>query len=146
MPIYFKGMLGMGPDSLPRWLYHKFYEPKLVTNTAEQDKAIAQGYHEPQLDVFTPAAIKDFGTDFEDLNARQIIDFARHKFDIDLSNVTDKNKLIRVINRLYLGCPDDERNVILLAQSMEMNYDETVRLIKDWSLKPNDVTTEVVYI
>ena len=146
MPIYFQGMMGVGPDSFPRWLYHKFYEPKLIENTEQQEKALSQGYHEPKIDIFTPQTIKNFGTDFEDLNARQLADFAKHKFGIDLSAYESKNELIWALNRLYLGCPDGERNVILLAQSMEMNLDETVRLIKDWAEKPQEVETEVLYI
>lgn len=146
MPIYFQGIFGEEEKQFPQWRYHKYYEPRLVNNTEEADAAKAQGYHCVAEDAFTPTRFKNFGYDFQELNERQLQNYALNKFEIDLSNVTDKDKLIQVLNRLYLETAEHREDIVLLAQSIEMEYDQTVADIRKNVENASEVTTEVLYI
>ena len=145
MPIFFDKIFGAEEGLYPQWRYHKYYEPKLVYNTQEAADAEAAGWKYRNTAPFTPPKFKNFGMDFEDLNERQLINFAKCNFDIDLSNCQDKERLIRAINQLYLNAPAARDDVVLLCQSMEMEYDQFVEQIKKDVVNASEVTREVFY-
>ncbi|TES88917.1 MAG: hypothetical protein E3J94_07080 [Desulfobacteraceae bacterium] len=146
MPIYFKALAGKGDDTYPAWRYHDFNEPKIVHNTVEDIFASQQGWKGIEPSPLTPHRLRNFGTDFEDLSERQIVLYAHVHFDVDLPLKASKEALVKAIWLLHQGEPAMKDNMVLLAQSAEMNYDETLLEIKKAVKNASDVTHEVIYL
>ena len=145
MPIYFKALAGKNEKAYPAWRYHEFYEPQIVHNTAEDICASEEGWKGIEPSPLTPYRMRNFGTDFEDLTERQILLYAHVHFGVDLPLGASKEALVKAIWLLYQGEPGIKDNMVLLAQSAEMNYDETLLELKKAVKNASDVTEEVFY-
>jgi len=145
MPIYFQGIAGKDEKAYPAWRYHDFYEPKIVNNTIEDIFASQQGWKGIEPSPLTPHRMRNFGTDFEDLSERQIVLYAHVHFGVDLPIEASKEALVKAIWLLYQGEPEMKDRMVLLAQSAEMDYNETLLEIKRAVKDASDVTSEVFY-
>lgn len=146
MPIYFKALAGKDEKAYPAWRYHDFYEPKIVHDTIEDIFASQQGWKGIEPNPLTPHRLRNFGTDFEDLSERQITLYSHVHFGVDLPLKASKEALVKAIWLLYQSEPDTKDNIVLLAQSAEMNYDETLLEITKAVKNASDVTSEVFYL
>lgn len=145
MPIYFQGIFGADEGAYPQWRYHKFYEPKIVYNSDEDAIASQQGWKGIEPSALTPTRMINFATDFEDLSKRQIVLYAHVHFGVDLPLGASKEALVKGIWYLYQNKPEYKDRMVLLAQSAEMNYDETLIEIKKAVENASDITKEVFY-
>lgn len=114
----------------PAWRYHKFYQPVLVENTKEDRKIRRKGFKPLGNLQGRPPYLMDFMADFEDMSPRQIVLYAKEEFDIDLPVEAGHTRLLRAIWRLTQNSPKNKDRIILLAQSVRMNYDATLKEIK----------------
>lgn len=114
----------------PAWRYHKIREPILVSNTDEDIQARKNGYSLADSVVRHKPYLMNFMLDFEDLTARQIVVYVKEEFGVDLPIEAGHTKLLKAIWRLMLNSPKNKDRIVLLAQSVRMNYDETLKEIK----------------
>lgn len=145
MPIYFQAIAGKDEVFYPAWRYHKYFDPVLVHNTDEDETAKGNGWESIEASVFAPSKLKNFGPDFEELSPRQLCLYAKSKFNIDLSPKTSPDKLIQALYRLYTNDPGSKDDVVLLAQSMEMDLDQTMAAIRENVKNPSETINEVFY-
>lgn len=128
--IYFEGFYGKRARPYPGWRYHELYEPKLVKNTEEDIQASCAGWKEPGMLMTAVPHMANWNHDLEDMDARQLVLFAKEEYDVDLPEKAGIEKLIKAMWRLAQVAPQNEGRMVLLAQSIEMNYSETVDEIK----------------
>lgn len=129
--IYFMH-LGPGTDfnKYPAWRYHEWKDPIQVKDTEEDEKVKAAGWEAPSPALTHVRYLMNWRFDLEDLTPRQLVVFARDEFGVDLPVEAGVEKLFKSIWRLHTSKPLNRDNVILFAQSIEMNYDETLVEIK----------------
>jgi hypothetical protein len=130
----------------PAWRYHKINEPICVENTDEDLKVQKEGY-KPLANIASKSPhLMNFMADFEDMSPKQIVLYVKEEFDIDLPVEAKQTKLLQVIWRLMLNSPKNKDRIVLLAQSIRMNYDETVKEIKRVvQSEEAEVETEEIY-
>jgi hypothetical protein len=131
--IYIAGGMYVGMKGkvkpYPAWRYHKFFEPKLVRNTEQDNQASIDGWKEPGVPITALPHLVNWNLDLEDMNAEQLCVFALEEYGVDLPVEAGAEKLVKAIWHLARMTPDKGR-MVLLAQSIEMNYDETVKQIQ----------------
>jgi hypothetical protein len=114
----------------PAWRYHALYEPRIVNNTEEDEKANAEGWKDPQVPVTAVQNFSNFYHDLEDMNQRQLVAYARDEYGIELPVEASKEKLLWALWQIACRSPKNEGRIVLLAQSIRMNYDETLSEIE----------------
>lgn len=128
--IFFERMGSDGrPVKYPAWRYHALYEPKIVQNTDEDQIASEQGWKDPSVPLTAVQTFSNHMHDLEDMNPQQLVAYAREEYEIDLPVEAGKAKLLHALWQIAARAPKNEGRIILLAQSMRMNYDETVKEI-----------------
>lgn len=127
--VYFEGFPGH-VKPYPAWRYHQLFEPKIVKNTAEDIQASCAGWKDPGMLITAVPHMANWNHDLEDMDAKQLVLFAREEYDVDLPPKAGVEKLLKAIWRLAQVAPQNEGRMILLAQSVEMNYDETLKEIE----------------
>lgn len=146
--IFFEAMDRFGrPISYPAWRYHAIYEPRIVNNTEQDLQAEKEGWKNPQVPITAVQGFSNFYHDLEDMTPRQLVYYAKSEFGAELPEVAGKQKLLHAIWRLFMVSPKSRNRMVLLAQSIEMNYDETVkeieRLAGDMDMCQEVVTEEL---
>lgn len=126
---FFAGMVGEEGE-YPAWRYHSFFPPKIVNNEQEDKEAAAAGWNDPMTPITAIPHLSNWFHDLEDFNARQLVRFAKEEFDVDLPVEAGEERLLKAMWELVHSAPQHKGRIALLAQSVEMNYDETITQIK----------------
>lgn len=127
--IFFRAY-GKDRKVYPVWRYHKFHEPIIVNNTDDDIEAKKNGYNPADSIIKHKPHLMNFMLDFEDMTPRQVVLFAKEEFGVDLPVEAGHSKLLKAVWRLTANSPKNKDRVVLLAQSIRMNYDETLEEIK----------------
>ena len=143
--IYFRAYGTNRGKTYPAWRYHKHLDAIVVNDTAQDIEAQEQGYE--HLDVITKSNphLLNYMADLEDLSARQLARYAKEEFGVDLPPEAGEEKLRESIRALTVFSPKNRDRIVLLAQSVKMNYDETVAEIRNLAKDFEEVETEVFY-
>ncbi len=128
--IYFEGFFGKHVKPYPAWRYHQLFEPRIVKNTEEDFQASCAGWKDPGMLITAIPHMANWNYDLEDMDAKQLVLFAREEYDVELPEGAGVEKLVKAMWRLAQVAPQNEGRMILLAQSIEMNYDETLKEIE----------------
>jgi hypothetical protein len=124
--IYFERIDKFGaPVKYPAWRYHPLYEPIIVKNTEEDREALNKGWKDPSVPITAMQGFSNFYHDLEDMNARQLSKYAKDEYGADLPIEAGKAKLLWALWKIAAGAPKNKDRVVLLAQSIRMNLDET---------------------
>ena len=142
----FLGLVGRN-DPYPAWRYHELYEPIIVYNTDEDEKAKAQKYIDARDNVSTACRyLVNWRFDLEDMSPRQLAQFAKDEFEVDLPIEAGSEKLFKCVWKLHVADPKNQQNIVLMAHSVRMEYDATCQFIKDvaeFGKIPEGCTVEV---
>ena len=128
--IFFKYLGDKPQDTYPGWRYHEWKEPLIVHNTQEDEDAAKGGWEAITPGLTQVRYLMNWRFDLEDLTPRQLVLFAKEEFDVELPIDAGHEKLFKSIWKLHTNKPMNRDNVVLFAQSMKMNYDETCSEIK----------------
>lgn len=129
----------------PVWRYHKQLSPMVVNDTEEDEQAVLKGYKPLDVTVERGSFLFNYMIDLEDFTPRQLSVYIQDEFDLDLPPESGIEKLIQAIWKLTLNNPANKDRIVLLAQSVEMNYDETVLEILKLSESLEETETEEFY-
>jgi hypothetical protein len=129
----------------PGWRYHKFLEPMIVKDTAADEDAAKNGWHEIQESITVVPHLTNWRFDLEDMSARQLLSYARDEFDIDLPVEAGKEKLLKVLWRLHVMSPKNRDRMVILAQTVKFDLEEAYREIREAVKEPQEVFTEEFY-
>jgi hypothetical protein len=113
----------------PAWRYHKFFEPKIVADTAADFQASVEGWKSPNQPITALPHLVNWNLDLEDMSAEQLRLFALEEYGVNFPKEASAEKLVKAIWHLARLTRDGGR-MTLLAQSIEMNYDETIKQIQ----------------
>ena len=148
--IFFMGVVGQ-EARYPAWRYHSLFEPIIVSGTNEDLEAQKKGYAPPEEPITSVPRLQNYFHDLEDFNSRQLVAFARDEFEIEFP-VLEKSyewykvKLIRAIWNLYQITPRHKGRMVLLAQSVKMNLDETEKAIYSMAENFEETETKEVWV
>ena len=142
--IFFRGFGGgKSYKKYPVWRYHKWLEPYIVHNTQEDYEASVAGWKQLDIPITAVRHLVNWRWDLEDMTSRQLALFAYEEFGVDLPIEAGEEKLLKAIWKLTNFAPQNKGRITLMAQSIEMNYDETVNYIqelgKDMEMKESRV-------
>jgi len=130
--IFFRGFGGdRSYKKYPVWRYHKWLEPYIVNNTEEDYQASIAGWKQIETPITSVRHLINWRYDLEDMSSRQLALYAHEEFDIDLPVEAGEEKLIKAIWKLTNFAPQNKGRITLMAQSIDMNYDETVKFIQE---------------
>jgi hypothetical protein len=139
--IFFMGFHGEKSKKYPAWRYHEWQEPVIVNDKEEDERAAAAGWIEHNKPMTMVRHLLNQRFDLEDMSARQLALYARQEYGVDLPVEAGKEKLFKAIWRLSINAPENEDRVVLMAHSLEMNYEETQLEIKKLAAKGEEETT-----
>jgi len=128
--LYFEGFYGKHAKPYPVWRYHQLFEPKIVNNTKEDFEASCAGWKDAGMLKTAVPNMANWNYDLEDMDAKQLCLFAKEEYGVELPEGAGVEKLLKAMWRLAQIAPQNEGRMILLAQSVEMNYDETLKEIE----------------
>lgn len=148
--IFFENIDKFGrPIHYPAWRYHPLYEPRVVNNTEEDQLAADEGWKSPNIPTTAVQTWNNFYHDLEDMNPKQLAMYARDEYGADLPPEAGKAKLLRAIWILAMHSPKTKDRIVLLAQSIRMNLDETqaeiMKMAGDLE-KCDEVTREEIWL
>lgn len=125
---YFVGL--QGGKIYPAWRYHEVLRPKIVHNTEEDQEASDAGWKAVNVPMGANPQLLNWHWDLEDFSAKQMVLFAKEEFGVELPFEAGEEKLFQVIWDLTKTAPANKDRIILMAQTIEMEYDETLAEIK----------------
>lgn len=129
--IYFRGIHDVAPvKAYPAWRYHDFYEPKIVNDTAEDYEASIAGWKKIDVPLTGFSPIQNFYHDLQDMTPRQLCIYAREEYQVELPQDAPQDVLLKAIWRLARSAPESKDRIILLAQTIRMNWDETIEELR----------------
>ena len=143
--IFFHAYGSGRKKTYPAWRYHKYLEPIIVNDTSEDQDAVQKGYKHLDRTVERNSFLFNYMIDLEDFTPRQLSVYINDEFDLALNPDVGKEKLIQSVWKLTLNDPKNKDRAVLLAQSIEMNYDETVLEIQKMSKGLEETESEVFY-
>lgn len=114
----------------PAWRYHDLYEPLIVKNAEEDLEASKQGYFTADTPITAHQGWNNFYHDLEDMNNRQLCKYAKDEYQAELPEQAPKAKLLWAIWQIAMASQKTKGRIVLLAQSMRMNLDETHEQIR----------------
>ena len=103
----------------------------MVHNTEDDEHAKKDGWKALDVPVSSVAHLCNWRHDLEDMTAKQLVLFAREEFGVDLPVEAGEERLVKAMWRLTHIAPQHSGRITLLAQSVEMDYDATVKEIYD---------------
>jgi len=125
--IFFEGKGEKGNlDPYPAWRYHDYEEPIIVRNAKEDREAREKGWDNVRAPITADQRFNNYYHDLEDFNNRQLAYYAKNEFGAELPAEASKAKLLWAIWQLAMRSRKTKKRIVLLAQSIRMNYDETV--------------------
>lgn len=124
--------MGFGPNTpaFPRWLYRDGCEPRLVENADQEAEARAEGWDNITAAAMSNRYLVNWFWDLEDFSPKQLVVFAKDEFDVDLPIEAGQNKLFQAVTELARHAPQNRNRLVLMAHTIEMNYDATLEEIK----------------
>jgi hypothetical protein len=128
--LVFAGFADKAQLKYPAWRYHEWYEPITVADTEEDDRAKEKGYKAAEYTVVGCRHLINWRFDLEDMSAKQLAQFAKDNFEIDLPIEAGKEKLFKCIYKLHMNDPRYNDDIVLMAHSIKMEYDQTIEAIK----------------
>jgi len=126
--LFFMGLDGQG--RYPAWRHHDVLPPRLVENTEQDEQAQKEGWQEIKTPMIVNPRFLNWHWDLEDFSTDQLVLFAKEEFGVELPIEAGKDKIFRAIWELTKAAPTNKDRVVLWAQTIEMNYEETQHEIR----------------
>src|SRR3972149_8852226 len=127
----------------PCWRYHRTLDPLLVNNKEEDEQCKKEGYDEPCAPLSANKQLINWFWDLEDMSPNQLRVFAMDEFEVDLPEDVSQECLMKVVCRLSKNSPQNQGRLVLMAHTIQMNYDATIEEIKRMQSVPNSLDYNV---
>jgi len=143
--IYFEGFPGEDDKPYPAWRYHEWLEPVIVEDTEADERVQEQGWYVHNRPMTMVRHLMNQRFDLEDFSARQLAQYAKEEFGVELPVEAGREKLFKTIWRLSMSAPENKDRIVLMAIAMQMNYEEEQSEIARLAKDASEVTKEVFY-
>jgi len=128
--LMYMGQGGASRLQYPHYMYQEAKDPLLVQNTAEEADAKARGYDNITASAMANRHIINWYWDLEDMSAKQLSVFAMDEYGVDLPVEAGQNRLFAAVAELSKHAPQNRNRLVLMAHTIEMNYDATLAEIR----------------
>ena len=126
----FKGLGSGRVPVYPRWMYRQDTQPVLIKNTEAEVEAREKGFDNISASALSNRDLINFFWDFEDFSVRQLLVYAQDEFGIELPAEASQEKLFKAVCILTKNCPQNRNRLVLMAHTIEMEYDATLEEIR----------------
>ena len=130
------------PKKYPCWRHHKVLPPILVTSTDDDEAGKKLGYGLFEIPLMANHQVANWFWDFEDMSPKQLAVYAKEEYGVDLDLEFGQERLFRAVLELGKAAPQNRNRLVLMAQSMKMNYEETLLTIRKMIAEPGGEVTE----
>jgi hypothetical protein len=114
----------------PMWLYREGADPIMVENTDQEDAARQEGYDSITAAAMANRHLINWFWDLEDMSPKQLRVFAKDEYDVELPEEASQGVLFKCVVELARHAPQNQSRLILMAHTVQMNYDATIEEIK----------------
>ena len=118
------------PVRYPCYLYREDTAPLLVKDTSEEADARADGYDSVTAASMANKQLINWYWDLEDMSPRQLVVFAQDEYGVDLPVEAGQERLFQAVLELTRSAPQNRNRLVLMAHTMQMNYDATQEEIR----------------
>lgn len=133
---------GQTPSRYPCWLYREDTSPIVVSDEGAEKAAREKGYDSVTAASLSNRQLINWFWDLEDFSAKQLRIFALEEFGVDLPEEASQEKLFQAVIELTKYAPQNQNRLVLMAHTIQMNYDETQEEIKRLMEIPQDANVE----
>ncbi len=127
----------------PCYMYKDGHDPLRVKDTKEADAAYMEGYDQVNPASMSNKVLSNWYWDLEDMSSKQLSVFAMDEYGVDLPQDGSQAKLFDAVLKIARWASKN-KNIIFMAHSIKMEYDETLREIRRAVETPMDgYVTEV---
>ena len=121
-------VVGVGEKAkpYPAWRYHELFEPVIVHDAEEDKRVQAQGWKTLDIPITGVQHLCNWRHDLEDMTAKQLVLFAMEEFGVVLPAEAGEERLVKAMWQLTHLAPQHSGRICLLAQSVKMDYDDTL--------------------
>ncbi len=127
----------------PAWRYHADLEPLIVKNTSEDEIAKAKGYDELNAGMMANRNIVNWYWDLEDMSPKQLMIFAKEEYGVDFPPEASQEVLLGAVFELARSICRTRNDIVLIAHTIQMNYDQTLEEIRKMTKGGDNYITEV---
>ena len=128
----------------PCWMYKDNCEPVLASDTDQEKKLRKDGYDSVTANSLANRCLINWFWDLEDMSAKQLVIFVKEEYNVDLPIEAGQEVLFKAVCDLAHHAPQNENRLILMAHTIQMNYDATIEEIKRMMTPGiNGVTNEI---
>lgn len=126
----FEGLDCKQVPAYPRWMYREDTAPVLIENTAAESEAREKGFDNITAAALSNRNLINYFWDLEDFSIKQLLVFAKDEFDVDLPAEASQETLFKAVCRLTRSAPQNRNRLVLMAHTIQMNYDATLEEIR----------------
>lgn len=121
----------------PFYMYRDGDDPILVRGTEEEEQARVDGFDSISASVLSNKYLINWYWDLEDLSARQLVVFCREEYGVELPIEAGQNHLFQAAVKLSRAAPQNQNRLVLMAHTIELEYDATIDEIRRLMDVPN---------
>lgn len=122
----------------PCWLYRADCDPLRVNNEDDEKQARDAGYDSITASDLSNKHLVNWVWDLEDMSPKQLRVFAMDEYGVDLPVEADQDTLFKAVLELARCAPQNRNRMILMAHTVQLNYDATLAEIRRLADCDND--------
>lgn len=127
----------------PCWMYREGADPLKVHDTAEEEQARADGYDSISASVLSNKYLINWFWDLEDFSPLQLVTFCREEYGVDLPIDAGQDRLFQAAVELTRAAPQNQNRLVLMAHTITLEYDATIKEIERLVASPDTEFYEV---
>jgi len=114
----------------PFYMYKDGHDPIRVDDEDQEKQARFEGWDNISAATTSNKYLINWFWDLEDMSPRQLQVFAKEEYGVELPIESGQDKLFSCVVDLARNAPQNQNRLILMAHTVQMNYDATLAEIQ----------------